>query len=230
MVLLKSIEKMRILRAILNCMQEEEKFDKHKNIVSASELLELSLNRYYIMQSILSPLKESLGKNIEITNLYFAKNFQDEASIVVEYQEDSITKFFTISQYDIDDIEVSFDLSGNNYGSLIRENKKKINMAFEEACHRNLDMEMRIPSTSKLFMIDETSNDVTIMDRKNDSLKLYFRLSNYERESKIFLPTMIECGNQIIFDSLKNDANLQDFLKNIKVYEENVPKYLKKIK
>ena len=232
MVLLNNLEKLRLYRAIITCMQEEEKYNGKRKVMSASEILELSRKRFYLMQSILNPLKESLGKEMEVTNIYFAKDLYGDASIIVEYIdiEDGLKKFFTISQYDTNDINISFELYNTDYNSLVNDNKKKINMAFEEAYQRNFDHEIQIPSTSNLFVIDGWCNEVDILDKKSDALKLSFNLSDYEKGSKIVTLSNIVCANKNVIDCLNNGVNVQNFIKNVKVYEENVPKYLKKVK
>ena len=224
MVLLNNLEKLKIYRAIVACMQEEEKYNQKRKVMKASEILEISLKRFYLMQDILSPLKDSLGKEIDINNLYFATDIHGDASIVVEYIEDSLKKFFTISQYDTNDFEISFDLYNSNYNTLIMDNKKKINTAFEEAYQKNFDQEVQIPSTSKLFVIDGWSNEVGIINKGNDVFKLSFDLKDYEKGSKMVIPSSIICANKNIVDCFNNEVNVHNFLKNVKFYEENVPK------
>lgn len=227
--MLTNLEKIRMYYILKKIMLESEQYDKARSVMSAKEFQDLLRNRFYVMRDVLVPVKDVLSKNIEVTNLYFAKGFDDSSSIVVEYKENGIFKFFTISQYDKDDIEVSFSLYNVDLQNILMQEKRKINLAFEECYHRNYDYEVQIPSTSKNFSLTGYNNEFSISDKTGNLFNILFQFNSHDKDDKIINPDSVKCLNQAIKDFFVNSDNLQKFLENVKIYEENVPKYLKKI-
>lgn len=228
--MLNNLEKIRIYRAIIRLMQEEEKSDSKKSKISGRKLLELSEKRYIKMQEILSSLKKALSEEFEITNMYFSRDMQDDSSIIVEYKKDDEQRgFFTISKYDDDVFEVSFDLSGKICNELITKNRKIIKEAFRLGDENNFEHELNIPSTSKLFYIRNNCDGMLIADRQSSSLTINFNYNTYN--NKLLVTHNVLSVYPQLMDCLRNnDVNLTNFIKHVQVYEENVPKYLKVLK
>lgn len=226
--MLNNLEKIRVYRAIINAMKEEEKNNKKKNVLSARELLDLSFTRYTEMINILEPLKKSIEKEINIANIYFSKDFQGNTAIVVEYYDEEGKKFFTISEYDDNMIDILFDLYNGNYKKIVDSNREIINAIFKANNEFNFEQEMTIPSTSKMFLINEICNYYGISDYTSKKLRMSYNYSGTENGKTIILPNGVISEFKTISELLSNEANVHNFLENIKVYEENVPKYLLK--
>ena len=143
--MLNNLEKIRIYRAIINAMKEEEGYNKRKNVLSAREVLDLSFKRYGEMLNVLEPLKKSLMREINVTNIYFAKDYQDETAIIIEYQDEEGKKFFTISEYDDGEIDFLFDIYNGNYQKILDDNRKEIFDAFKANREFNFERETVIP-------------------------------------------------------------------------------------
>lgn len=226
--MLNNLEKIRVYRAIVNAMKEEEKDNKKKSVLNARELLDLSFKRYVEMINILEPLKKSLEKEINITNIYFANDFQGNTSIVIEYFDDEGKKFFTIAEYDDNMIDILFDIYNGNYKKMLDDNKEIINAAFKANKEFSFEQEMTIPSTSKMFVIKEGCNYYGISDYTGKRLRMSYNYSGMENGKMRILPSGTFSEFKIVSELLANDVNAHNLLENIKVYEENVPKYLLK--
>ena len=229
--MLNNLEKIRIYRAIINAMQEEEGYSKRKNVLSAREVLNLSFKRYGKMISILEPLKSSLMREIDVTNIYFAKDYQDEIAIIVEYQDEEGKKFFTISEYDDGEIDFLFDAYNGNYQKILDDNQKEILEAFKANNEFCFERETTIPSTSKKFVVKEGSNFYGLFDHQEKNLKLSYNYVDLGNGKQMIVPSLIKSNFRGIDDLLQNDTNVRNLFDNVKFYEENVPSYLlKKVK
>ncbi len=226
--MLNNLEKIRIYRAIINAMKEEEEYNKRKNVLSAREVLDLSFKRYGEMLNVLEPLKKSLMREINVTNIYFAKDYQDETAIIIEYQDEEGKKFFTISEYDDGEIDFLFDIYNGNYQKILDDNRKEIFDAFKANREFNFERETVIPSTSKKFVVKEGSNFYGLFDSQEKNLKLSYNYVESENSKQIIVPYIITSDFKGVNELLKNEANVHNLFENVKVYEENVPKSLLK--
>ena len=93
---------------VFELIKHDESYNKKKNVLTGEEVFKLCQDRYELMQGILRPLKKRLGENIEITDIGFAKGMQDDTCIIVRYNKDDKSHYFSISNTEFNDIEISF--------------------------------------------------------------------------------------------------------------------------
>lgn len=215
-------------RQFLSTIKNVEKHDKNRNTVSAKEILDLSQKRFILMQDILGPLRDELSKYLEIENMYYDLDVQNNVGIYVAFKENDNEYFLIISQYNLDDdIEISYDSSLGNHSKFVMDNKDKVMKAFELGINHNFEQKFDITSTSKSFVI---RNNCILMELMNKSRRNYFDIQhNFSYPNgQMHVVRSLNCVYPNILKCLKdNEANLDSFMNHVRVYEEKV-KYLTK--
>ena len=212
--------------SVVDLIKHDENYDKKRNILNGEEVFKLCNNRYKIMQNILLPLKEKLGKNIEITDIGFAHGMQDDMNIVVKYENNSQTSFFTITNFDYSDIDIVSSDDGLEKYDFIMTNKKIILDIFSQIYEESLDSEFYINSTSKKFVIADNCRSFIIKDINEKIFSIEKLHSLYTKNNLMYYNDRTDSVYSKLKDLLLNEDNVLNIYQHIHIYEEDFPKIL----
>lgn len=226
MVMLNKIEKYIAYRSALELIAHDEAYDKKKNVLSGEELFKLCYERYLLMEQVLLPLKEKLGKRIEITNVNFAEGIQDDTYIIVEYLNEGKKNYFTLSHLEYDGIETIFNTGDKEIKTFIDENKKDILEAFASAYRYSFDRDLCILTTSKQFAFTDDTQMFSLKDSLNGQvLSISSSYTNYEKNHELYIPNATSRYNNLE-KVISDNNNARNVIRHAKVYEEALPKVL----
>ena len=224
MVMLQKIEKYVMYRAIIELLEHDEAYNKKRSVINGEELLKLCHERYLLMQELLFPLKEKLGKDIMITNISFAEGLQDDTCIIIEYMNGDKKGYVTLSHLEFDGVETIFNTGNKELKLLIDDNKGLILKTFEEAYRNSFDKEIRISSTSKQFTFNDDNEFFSLRDYLNNgSLLLKINHSDYEKKGQLYL---LDDKISVYKNISKKIQESSDILSHAKVYEDELPRVL----
>jgi len=205
---------------INNIIKNDEKKEKNKIVLTASELIQNNYNRYLLMQKVLNPLLRILKKKVNVINIsYILSN--DELVILIEYINNNRKGFLSIKELELlDSLEINLDTSKGMFNYLITDYKDLIKEILLIGKREEFYQEYNVLSTSKLFklrLLDKGSQLTCVTNNTKD----YFNIIN-------------EYGNDVICDTsypdikelMSDEEVLNKFLNHIKVYEIEVPKVL----
>ena len=227
--MLNIIEKKMVLSNLSNAMKTVERHDEERSTISAKELLNLSQQRFILMQDIFSPLRKELSKSIVVKNMYFGLDAQNVAGIYIVYEENGKEEFFVISKYDLEDkAEISYESGFGRHNDLVFNNEDIISRTFELGFGRNFEKQFDLQSTSKSFVIRNNSTCLSIMDKsKNNHFEMEFKYSYPNNQIEVI--RNLRCAYPNILTCLKdNEVNLKNFMNNVRVYKEDVKFLVKK--
>ena len=214
--------------SVLDLIKREESHDKKRNVLTGEEIFQLCQDRYYTMQELLLPLKRKLGENIEIVDIAFAQGMQDDTSIIVWYNKDGKQNYFIISNMGLNDIEISSsDNRLEKYG-FVMSNKKIILDIFNKIFEDALDSEFYINSTSKKFLINDNCKSFIIKDINGKLFSVEGLHSSYVTSGLMYNKDRVISYYQKLRGILLENNNITDIYKHIRVYEDEIPKMLKK--
>ena len=205
-----------------------EKEEKHigQDTVSALDLLKIAKKRYILMKEVLKPLTQSLSKEMQINNIYFVNAINDDFSINIEYKKDNKTGYLLIHELDNDDIEIILNTDKNKNEELVNKNKKIIINTFEYGLDNYFDKKSELTSTSGMFSLNIYNNLFELHEIDIHDLINFFKLS-WELEVKdLYESVKIQTGSSILEDKF-NSENTKLFLEHVKVYEKDIPDYIK---
>ena len=223
MVMLQKIEKYVMYRAVIELLEHDEAYNKKRSVINGEEL-KLCHERYLLMQELLLPLKEKLGKDIMITNISFAEGAQDDMCIIIEYMNDDKKGYLILSHLEFDGVETIFNTGNKELKLLIDDNKELILKTFEEAYRNSFDKEIRISSTSKQFTFNDDSEFFSLRDYLNNgSLSLKTNHAEYEKNGQLYL---LDDKTSIYKNLCKKIQENGNILTHAKVYEEELPRVL----
>ena len=225
MSLLRELESMKY-SAVIDLIKRDEVYDKKRSVITGEEAFRLCHARYQAMQDLLLPLKNRLGKNIEITDISFAHGMQDDTNIVVKYNDNGKASFFTITNSDFNDIEI---VASNNrlekYG-FIMANKGIILDIFNKIYVESLDSEFYLNSTSKKFIIKDNCKAFTVKDNNERIFSIETNHFMYSKSNTVYNKDKVICAYQILKEMLLDENNILNIYQHIHVYEEDFPKIL----
>ena len=212
--------------AIFELIKNDEPYDKKQSVLNGEELFQLCQNRYDLLQEILKPLKKRLGENIEIIDIGFAKEMQEDTIIYVRYSKDGKQNYFTISNLYFDNIEISSTDNRLERYSFVLANREMIFDIFKQVYMDSLDSEININSTSKKFVITDKPNAFIINDTNSKLLTIEGTHTLYAKEGLMYNKEKIITPNTKLKEMLTNDDNIKNIYKHLHVYEEDVSKTL----
>lgn len=211
---------------VVDLIQNEEAYDKKRNILTAEEVFKLCQNRYELVEKMLLPLKKKLGENIEIIDIGFANGMQDDISIFVRYNKDDKQNLFTICNYD-GEIYISANDDRLEKYSFVMINRKIILDIFNQIYDESLNTDISINSTSKKFVVKDNFRIFTIKDINEKTFSIEALHSLYAKSGLLYNKEKINSS----FPKLKElftDENILNIYHHMHIYEEELPKVLKK--
>lgn len=227
MVMLDRMEKYIVYRASLDLILKEESYDKKRNVLNAEELFKLCHERYTLMKKLLLPLKEKLGKEIEITDISFTEGLQQETCIMVEYLDNGKKDFFAVSSLYFDDIEIVFGTSSKAIIELTNNNKGMFLDAFKISVNNFFDQKIYIPTVSKKFTFSDDLDEFTLADTYSGAiLSMFLKHSYYEKMGSLYISKNKNSGLKKINKLLDNSDNINSTFLHARVYEDELPKIL----
>lgn len=225
MSLLRELESIKY-STVVDLIKRDENYDKKRSVLTGEEVFKLCHNRYLALQELLLPLKEKLGKNIEITDIGLVHGMQDDTSIVVKYNDNGKLNFFTITNSDYDDIEI--DLSNDyieKYGFVL-DNKKIIMDILTQISINSLDSEFYLNSTSGKFIVLDNCKSFAIKDTNAKIFCLEGNHLLYKKSGLMYDPEKTICAYSKLKEMLTEEDNIQSIYQHLRVYEEDFPKTL----
>ena len=210
-------------RSVFELIKNEESYNKKANVLTGEEVFKLCQDRYELMQEILMPLRNKLGEDIEIIEISLANTMQDETNIIVRYRKDDIQKYFSISRSGFNDIEI-MDEDLEKLG-FVTANKGIILDIFDHVDKDELDQQINIKSASKKFIISDIMKKFVITD-VNNLFTIEGSHGLYIKEGLMYDKEKIITSNPKLKEALLIDENIMNIYKNIRVYEEDIPKTL----
>jgi hypothetical protein len=211
---------------VFELIKYDESYNKKINVLTGEEVFKLCQDRYELMQEILRPLKKRLGENIEITDIGFAKGMQDDTCIIVRYNKDDKSHYFSISNTEFNDIEISSTDTRLEKLSFVLVNKGIILDIFKEINSNSLDEEVSINSTSKKFIVSDILKTFAIKDINSKLFTIEGSHSIYTKEGLMYNKERIITQNTKLKELLNDDQNIMNIYKHLRVYEEDIPKTL----
>lgn len=223
-IMFNKIEAYKEYRDKLRLLEEEERYKKNKSIVSAYELYKMNERRRVLMHNILKPISMKLQNDMHITKLYLSEGNGEGIFINIEFNNGNTDGFIILDNLDDDDkVDILLDTSNGSYNNLINKEQKLLASVYHEALDNDFDKTLRISSTSKIFNLGIDSYKYLLTGNNNSDnhfIKVWYE---YLKDNASLIG---ESSYRDIDMHLQNNKELEKFLKNIKFYEENVPKYL----
>lgn len=223
-IMFNKIEAYKEYRDKLRLLEEEERYKKNKSVVSAYELYKMNERRRVLMHNILKPISMKLQNDMHITKLYLSEGNGEGIFINIEFNNGNTDGFIILDNPDDDDkVDILLDTSNGSYNNLINKEQKLLASVYHEALDNDFDKTLRISSTSKIFNLGIDSYKYLLTGNNNSDnhfIKVWYE---YLKDNTSLIG---ESSYRDIDMHLQNNKELEKFLKNIKFYEENVPKYL----
>lgn len=225
MDLLSALEKIGQAYTIERLTKRVEPHDKKRSVLTGEEVFNLDYERYQTIKEILMPLEEKLGENVQIIDFRFAKGMQEDTMMDIIYLEDGKTKILSICKSDLACAEMGLP-EDDLKRSFIRSYKKTIDGIFKQIRESFLDSEYSIPSTSGSFIVGAGASQMRVSYRKENILSIKGNYITYEKKGLMYLPTDCYSSVKGISRILQSDENVRAIYRNLRVYEEDVPKRL----
>lgn len=212
-------------RFVLDLFKNNEQYDKKKSVLTALETFNLCYNRYLLLQQILTPLKEKLGGEIDITDISFINGMQGEMSFLVKYLKDGKQYQLSISGLDFQDINIlSSDLKIQN-SNFIEANRGIILRTFKKLDEESLNNEIVVKSTSGKFVVGDNSDVFSIKNVDGRLFSLKNKYSIYDK-TKSLSSSNLECNFPKLKELIMKDGNILALYQHIHVYEDSLPREL----
>lgn len=213
-------------RCVLDLMKNTEHYDKKKAVITGEDAFKIVYKRYLLMQEIFLPLKEKLGERVDLTDITFINNMQDDTNIVIKYTKDGKNYVLTLSNLDYEDINiVSTDVVAQQE-DFVDANKRIIINTFRDISNNSLDDEISIKSTSGKFIIEDNCDRFKISDIGEKIFSLETKYSTYEKNNGLFGISKLTCNFPRLKELLSDNFESYAVYKNLRVYEEDIPKKL----
>ena len=215
-------------RFVLDLIKNDEPYDKDKKIINGKELFKLCHDRYLLLQEILLPIKKRLGNEIDITDIYFTNNFQDDNGIIVKYTRDDKQYFLAISNLGFEDISiVSSDIVVQNYG-FVNANRRLILNTFKNIDTNLLDTEIKMNSTSNKFIAIDNCDSFVIKDVNEKVFSIEGKHSNYEKNNQLSTLDKRLSIYPKLKEMLLDDEKISLIYEHLHFYEIDFPNHLTK--
>lgn len=214
--------------SVFELIKNDESYNKKKSVLTGEEVFKLCQDRYKLMQGILRPLKKRLGENIEIIDIGFVNGMQGESIISIKYNKDDKLNGFSIINSDFSDIEIKASDDKLEKLNFVLLNKGIIKEVFDSVDKLELDQEIRINSTSKKFVISDILRRFIIKDATGKLLTIEGLHPLYIKEGLMYSKESIITPNPKLKELLENEDNIMNIYRHLRVYEEDIPKILKK--
>lgn len=215
--------------SVFELIKNDESYNKKKSVLTGEEVFKLCQDRYKVMQGILRPLKKRLGENIEIIDIGFVNGMQGESIISIKYNKDDKLNGFSIINSDFSDIEIKASDDKLEKLNFVLLNKGIIKEVFDSVDKLELDQEIRINSTSKKFVISDILRRFIIKDATGKLLTIEGSHPLYIKEGLMYSKESIITPNPKLKELLENEDNIMNIYRHLRVYEEDIPKTLKKL-
>lgn len=210
-------------RSVIDLIRKEEPYDKNKNIISGDEAFTLCFNRYLILQEILLPLKEKLGKEVEVTDISFVNGMQNDIRIIIKYNRGNKQYTIALTNIENQDIEIIADDEIARKQGLIRSNKRIVLNAFYGIDENNLTDDITIKSTSGRFILHDNYDSFEIKDVDGKLFRLEKKYSSYVKDKSLTNPTKLECNFPKLRELLENEDNVLALYNHFHAYENMFP-------
>lgn len=209
-----------------------KKEEKHlANAISFYELFLLCKDRFILIEDELYDLKKIFSHHFDINNLVFKEDLDGNIALVIDFFDDK-KEFIVINSDMQDEFNIALDTTNGKYDKLINYAKAAINKAFKKEDIASIYRTFDTISSSNTFKIKGLSNELSLT-LNNKNYNNYFKLNylfdkDYVDESQML--KRFDCKTNLydIKDKISDLKVLREFLNNIKINEENVPKFLLK--
>jgi len=232
--MLNRLEKIKVYRKMQELIVKEDSYNKQKGNISLMELLKMSNKRFLLMQDILNPLREALTKDLGDVSISFGNRDQkinnnpDELYIMVQYGDDG--RYIVFTQYD--DIEMPFCISNDisiDCHRMEKNNQKLITDALNQGFSSHFEQSYKMINTSKRFIIMVNNDYLRLCDKADGQyINVLYQFGMKDCDSQI--ARKLYCCYPKIKEYLEFEVNLESFMQNMKIYEEQVPRCLKKFR
>lgn len=232
--MLNRLEKIKVYRKMQELIVKEDSYNKQKENISLMELLKMSNKRFLLMQDILNPLREALTKDLGDVSISFGNRDQkinnnpDELYIMVQYGDDG--RYIVFTQYD--DMEMPFCISNDisiDCHRMEKNNQKLITDALNQGFSGHFEQSHKMINTSKRFIITVSNDYFRFCDKADGQyINVLYQFGMKNRDSQVV--RNLYCCYPKIKEYLESEVNLEGFMQNMKIYEEQVPQYLKKFR
>ena len=211
-------------RQILDLVKNNEVYDRKKSSITALEAFQLLHNRFKKLSDIILPLKEKIGKDIEITDIDFNNGMQEDYTIVIKFIKNGKQHFLSISNIEYEQVEViSTDKEIEN-DVFVQNNKKIFLNIFRGIDEYNLDNKVIINSASRKYVINDLGDYFTLRDSDNKIFNITARNSLFDKNHSII--SKIDCNYSKLKDILESDGNALCLYNHIHFYEDDMDKKL----
>lgn len=225
--MISKIEKYIMYRAVIDLITREEAYDKKRKTLDGEELFKLCHKRYQMAQELLLPLKEKLGEEMEVTNIAFAQGLKYDTWMIIEYLKNNVKSYLTLSYSTIDNIEMLFSVDNEDAKKVVSQNKDLIIRTFAEGYSRSYDEDLHFTTTSKRFLITDDIETFSMKDSLDgQAINLNTNHSDYEKNKSLSILKNRISQYKNISKILSDDEKLVDTLRNVRVYEDELPKAL----
>ena len=227
MSILQEFENMKY-RFVFDLIDKEEQYDKKRDVITGTEIFNMCLERYKIMQEILLPLKQKLGNRVDVIDITSVSGCDNDNGIIVNYKKDDKRYFITISNLDYEDIDVMASDSTVQTENFIENNRKMILQIFRDIDDNNLDDDITIKSTTGKFLIVDNCDCFSIKDIDTRVFSIDSKYSTYEKNGNTISPKKIACNVPKLKELLEKEDNIKLIYDHIRIYESSIPNALTK--
>lgn len=213
--------------SVFELIKNEETYDKNQRVISGLEAFYLCHKRYELLQKILVPIKNTLGEDITIISVNFNRAMQDETAITIKYLVNDRLNIMVVSIFDLEivDIVLSDRLIDND--TFLEANRDIISKVIHELDDFQYfdEEEIVLKSSSKKFIASDNYNDFIIKNSEGKTFLIGTNHLLYSKDKKLYTPKNITIDNDIK-EILMDEETIQDIYRNLRIYEENLPKTL----
>ena len=223
--MLKVIENLQIEQALVKMLKEKEAFQSNRETLDANSVLTLMDERNRKINALLEPLKEALNKDVQVLDMYFTNNDNtgNGIGIKIVYLLNGIEMDFTIYQEFIGETEIISGYNRHMNMELFQKNEEIIAKVFDQLYRYRFEQRLEIPTTSKLFRMECDLEHKEFHDVHNKWIKISIPYKDPQKRK-------IVCANPHVLEYINLDNQLTYYLENFRVYQDDVPVFLKKLK
>ena len=219
-------------RMVLDLVKKEEPYDKKRNVVSGEEAFLMLHERYESLQNLLEPLKKSLGDNIEIIDISFSNNLEEENNLLIKYLNGYKRCFLGINYIDDGQIDLLLSDTSINEEEFLKKNYLLLQYILYKLddCYINNSSEVIRESTSKRFFIRDNCSIFNIRDQGRKLFSIETNHFEYDKEGLNYNKDALSEYRKLR-ELLIDPENVQKIYDHIRIYEDKFPdKILKKIR
>ncbi len=227
MGILQDIENLKY-RYVLDTINGEEQYDKKRSVITGMDAYKMCLDRYNLLQKVLSPLKKRLGDRVDVTDIAFIKSNDDENGIIVKYIKNNQLYFLSLSNLDYEDVNVIGTDEKVKNSDFIDTNRRIILQTFRDISDNSLDDDIIVKSTTGRFTIKDNCDSFSIKDTEGKIFTIDGKYSDYKKNGIISNPSKLLCNFPKLKELLSQEEVVLSLYQHIHIYEDTFPKELTK--